>query len=305
MFDFILTTDFYFSILRLTTPVLFASLAALTARQSGVTNMGIEGIMLFSALFGVIGSSITNSVIGGLLFAIIIGIFMGLVIAFFKIKMKVDELLVGIAINLLAAGATVFLLYLYSGDKASSSSVPSKVVPVFNIPILSKIPVVGKIFFSQNILVYISLISVAVMYYLLYRTPLGLRIRAVGGNPGAAVSVGVSVNKIQYISLAISGFLASLGGAFMSMGYMTIFTRNMTSGRGFIGLAAANVGGQNPIGAFFASLMFGFFETLGNNLQSFNIPVEYIYMIPYITTILAFTYSSYRSLKRRQINKEA
>lgn len=303
--NLILSPEFFFGVLRLMTPILFASLAALVAKNSGVVNMSIEGTMLFSALFGVIGSALFQSVIMGLVFAIGIGITISLLLAYFKIKMKTDVILAAIAINLLATGATVFLLYLFSGERGASSSLASKVVPSLVIPGLMDIPILGNVILGQNLLVYVAIFAVIFIYYMLYKTPLGLKMRAVGGNPGAAESVGVSVDKIQYTALTISGVLAGLGGAFMSMGYLSIFTAGMVSGRGFIGLAAANVGGQNPIGALIASLLFGFFDALGNNLQSFKIPVELIFMIPYITTIIAFALSSYRiaNEKKRKKNK--
>lgn len=294
LFNLIFTADFFFGVLRLATPILFASLAAVVASNAGVTNMAIEGIMLFSALAAVIGSALFQSVIIGLIFAVLTGILISLMLAYFKIKMETDVILAAIAINLLAAGATVFLLFIFSGERGTSSALASKVVPSLIIPGLMKIPIIGNIILGQNLLVYVALFAVVFIYYLLYRTPLGLKIRAVGGNPGAAESVGVSVDKIQYTALIISGVLAGLGGAFMTMGYMSIFTKGMISGRGFIGLAAANVGGQNPIGALIASLLFGFFDALGNNLQTFNIPVEFIFMIPYVVTIIAYSASSYK-----------
>lgn len=295
LFDLIFSANFFFGVLRLATPIIFASLAAVVASNSGIVNMAIEGIMLFSALAAVIGSAMFGSVMAGILFAVLTGIAVSLLLAYFKIKMKTDVILAAIAINLLAAGATVFLLFLFSGERGTSSALASKIVPSLIIPGLMKIPILGDILLGQNYLVYVSLIAVGVIYYLLYRTPLGLRLRAVGGNPGAAESVGVSVDKIQYTAMVISGILAGLGGAFMTMGYMSIFTKGMVAGRGFIGLAAANVGGQNPVGALIASLLFGFFDSLGNNLQTFNIPVEFIYMIPYIFTIIAYSLSSYRA----------
>lgn len=306
LFKLIFNADFFFGVLRLATPIIFASLAALVASNSGVVNMAIEGIMLFAALAAVIGSAMFNSVLAGVLFAVLTGILITLVLAFFKIKMDTDEILAAIAINLLAAGATVFILFLFSGERGTSSSIASKVVPSLIIPGLMDIPILGTVILGQNLLVYVALIAVVVIFFMLYKTPLGLKIRAVGGNPGAAESVGVSVDRIQYTALIISGLLAGLGGAFMTMGYMSIFTKGMISGRGFIGLAAANVGGQNPIGALMASLLFGFFDALGNNLQAFKIPVEFIFMIPYVTTIVAYAASSYRIANqklRKKIDK--
>lgn len=300
----IFTTDFAFGVLRLMTPILFASLAALVAEQAGITNMALEGIMLFAALFGVIGSAFTQSAWIGLLFAILISIVISLLLAFFKIKMKTDEILAAIALNLLASGGTVFLLFLFAGERGTSTSLNSKQLPFIQLPVIKNLPVLGKIVSGQNILVYLSIISVFVLQYVLYRTPLGLRIRAVGGNPDAASSVGVSVEKTQYIALAISGLLAGLAGAFMSMGYMGVFNRDMTAGRGYIALAAASVGGQRPFGALFASFIFGAFDALGNNLQIGTVPAEFIYMIPYVTTIVAYSVASYRKLNQKKQLKE-
>ncbi len=299
LFNIIFSTDFFFGVLRLSTPIIFAALASIVSANSGLVNLAVEGNMLFSALAAVIGSALFNSMWAGLIFAVLTGVALSLLLTFFNIKMKTDIVLAAIAINLLASGATIFILYLVSGERGTSASLASKVVPTLTIPGLMNVPILGNVILGQNLLVYIAFLSVIIIYITLYKTPLGLKIRAVGGNPGAAESVGVSVKKIQYIAMTISGVLSGLGGAFMTMGYLTVFTKDMVAGRGFIGLAAGNIGGQNPIGAFLASLLFGFFDALGNNLQGFNIPVEFVFMIPYITTIIAYSYSSYRNYNNK------
>ena len=293
--------SFWFGVVRSTTPLLLAALAALIAARSGITNMAIEGIMLFSALFAVMASYWSGSAWIGLLVALLIGIGLSLSLAYFKLKMDTDEVLVAIALNLLAEGATIFLLFIFTGEKATSASIGSKILPNINIPLIQDLPFIGKVLSGHSVLVYISFALVFVLNYLLFKTPLGLRIRSVGSNPHAAESVGISVNKTKYIALGISGFLAGMAGAYMSMGYMKFFVRGMVAGRGFVGLAANNVGGRHPIGAFLASALFGVFESLANNLQSIvTIPVEFIQMIPYITTILAYTFFSYRRMTERQ-----
>ncbi|MFB0972026.1 MAG: ABC transporter permease [Neofamilia sp.] len=293
--------SFWFGVVRSTTPLLLAALAALIAARSGITNMAIEGIMLFSALFAVMASYWSGSAWIGLLVALLIGIGLSLSLAYFKLKMDTDEVLVAIALNLLAEGATIFLLFIFTGEKATSASIGSKILPNINIPLIQDLPFIGKVLSGHSVLVYISFALVFVLNYLLFKTPLGLRIRSVGSNPHAAESVGISVNKTKYIALGISGFLSGMAGAYMSMGYMKFFVRGMVAGRGFVGLAANNVGGRHPIGAFLASALFGVFESLANNLQSIvTIPVEFIQMIPYITTILAYTFFSYRKMTERQ-----
>ncbi len=293
--------SFWFGVVRSTTPLLLAALAALIAARSGITNMAIEGIMLFSALFAVMASYWSGSAWIGLLVALLIGIGLSLSLAYFKLKMDTDEVLVAIALNLLAEGATIFLLFIFTGEKATSASIGSKILPNINIPLIQDLPFIGKVLSGHSVLVYISFALIFVLNYLLFKTPLGLRIRSVGSNPHAAESVGISVNKTKYIALGISGFLSGMAGAYMSMGYMKFFVRGMVAGRGFVGLAANNVGGRHPIGAFLASALFGVFESLANNLQSIvTIPVEFIQMIPYITTILAYTFFSYRKMTERQ-----
>lgn len=291
---------FWYGVLRSTTPILLAGMAALIAGRCGIVNMAIEGILLMSALGGVLGSAAANSVIVGVLVALLIGILMTLFLAFFSMKMRADEIMVAIALNLLSTGLSIFILYIVSGNKASSSSIQSLTMPTIDIPLIKDIPFLGKIISGQNIMVYVALVLVFVMNYLLFKTPLGLRIRSVGGNPHAAQSVGVSVEKTRYIAMAISGALAGLAGAYLSMGYLTMFTKGMSAGRGYIALAAANIGGGAPIGTMFASVLFGFFESLANNLQGFGIPVEFVYMIPYVATIIMFTYACYRRATRKK-----
>ncbi|NLC41580.1 MAG: ABC transporter permease [Erysipelothrix sp.] len=297
--------DFWFGVIRSTTPILFAAIAALLAARAGIVNMAIEGIMLFAALFAVIGAWLSGSALVGILVAVLTGIGITLFLAYFKIKMKADEIMAAIALNLLANGGTIFILYLVSGDKGTSSSLNSPSLSPIHIPFIENIPFIGPIVSGHSFLVYLAFVSVIVVNYLLFKTPLGLRIRSVGGNAHAAESVGVSVEKTQYIAMALSGVFAGLAGAYMSMTYLTIFTKGMVAGRGYIALAASNVGGRAPIGAMFASLLFGFFDSLGNNLQRYAIPPEFIYMIPYIATIVMYTYFSYRRITLKKRRKAA
>lgn len=288
----ILSVSFGYAVLRVTTPILFASLSSLISNKAGVTNIGIEGMMLSSALVGVIVSAYSQSAWLGLLAAVITGMVMGLILAYFSLNLKTDLILAGIALNMLASGGTVFLLYVTAHDKGASSSLNSKVMPTIDLPLLQNIPKIGDIISGHNVLTYFSIIAVILIYIMLYKTTIGLRIRAVGENRNAADSVGISVQKVQYIALAISGILAGFGGAFMSMGYVSWFSTNMTAGRGFIALAASALGRDKPIGVLITSLLFGFADALSNSIQSLNIPSEFIQMVPYVTTILGlFIYS--------------
>jgi simple sugar transport system permease protein len=300
IFDALFSPEFLNAALRATTPILFAALASAVASKSGITNMALEGIMLFSALFGVLFSAAFQSAWLGLISTMVMGGFIGFFLAFFVLKLKTDEILAAIAINLIANGATVLILLAVSGDRGVSSSVASVPLPKINIPIIENIPYFGAVISDQNILTYVSLIMVAAVHLFLYRTPLGLRIRAVGENKNAAESVGISSKKIKYIALILSGVFASMGGFFLSGGYMTNFTTGMSAGRGFIALAASSMGGNTPVGAFLVSLLFGAASALSNILQLGAWPYELIQMIPYITTIVGLGIYSYRRMKKRE-----
>jgi simple sugar transport system permease protein len=300
IFKAIISPEFFNATLRATTPILFAALASAVASKSGITNMALEGIMLFSALFGVLFSAAFQSAWMGLLVTMIIGGFIGFFLAFFVLKLKTDQILAAIAINLIANGATILILLAVSGDRGVSSSVQSLQIPRIAIPVIENIPFLGRVISNQNILTYISLIMVVVVHMFLYKTPLGLRIRAVGENKDAAESVGISSKKVQYISLIISGVLASIGGFFLSGGYLTYFTTGMSAGRGFIALAAASMGGNTPIGAFLVSILFGAAQAMANILQLGSWPYELIQMLPYVTTLLGLGVYSYIRMKKRQ-----
>ncbi len=306
-FNIIFSVDFGYAVLRVTTPILFAAMGALISDKAGVINIALEGMMLIAALTGVIVSALAQSAGLGLLAAVIMGALVGMLLAYFALNLKTDVILAAIAINLIAMGGTVFVLFVVGGDKGISSSLPSLVLPKVTIPLINKIPVLGSILSGHNILTYGAFLSVYLMYIFIYKTPLGLRIRAVGENPHAADSVGISVKKVQYIALTLSGALAGFGGAYMSMGYVSWFSKNMTAGRGFIALAAEAMGGATPQGAMATSLLFGFFDALSNSLQSLRIPAEFVQMIPYLATVIGlviYAASKTRQIKRIQAQKE-
>ncbi len=301
LIDIIFSASFGYAVIRVTTPILFAALGSLIADKAGVINIALEGTMLVSALTGVAISAWTHSAWTGLLVAMIAGGLVGLLLAYFSLNLKTDIVLSGIAINLMASGGTVFVLYLIAKDRGISSSLASEVLPKIRLPLIDQIPVIGAIFSNHNVLTYASILAVLIVYIFLYKTPLGLKVRAVGENPDAADSVGISVIRVQYFALITSGVLAGMGGAYMSMGYVSWFAKNMTAGRGFIALAAEAMGGASPVGTFLTSLLFGFADALSNNLQALSVPAEFIQTIPYIATIVGLVI--YASRKTAQINK--
>ena len=286
MLKTVFSVGFGYAMLRVTTPILFAALGAVVSERAGVVNIGLEGLMLISAVFGVLVSTWTQSAWIGLLGAIVVSVLCALFMGYFHIKLKTDIIMAGIALNVIASGGTVFVLYVASGDRGISSSLASKTMPNVTLPLIEKIPVLGPIVSGHNVLTYFAFISVFAVWYFMYKTPLGLRLRAVGESPDSADSVGISVDRMRFLALGISGLLAGMGGAHLSMGYVSWFSRDMTAGRGFIGLAASALGGVHPIGTMIASLFFGFADALSNYMQSLNIPSEFVQMIPYLATLL-------------------
>lgn len=299
--EILLSPDFLFVVLRVTTPILFATLAVLMAAKSGIFNIAIEGIMLTSALVGVIFSSKFQNPWIGLLAALLVGATMGVLLGVLVIRLQTNAILAGVAINLMASGGTIFLLYLVSGDRGVSSSLKSINLPNIVLPIIENIPFFGTALSRHNILTYAVFIFVILVHLLLYKTPLGLKIRAVGEHPNAAESVGINVHKIQYIALALSGMFAAFGGAFLSMGYLSWFTNGMTAGRGYIGLAANAMGGSTPIGGLAVSLVFGIADAMANVFQTgIDVPHELVQMIPYITTIVGLAVYSFNRKKKME-----
>ena len=296
----IFSPSFGFSVIRVTTPIIFAALAALVTNKAGVMNIALEGIMLMSAFFGTVVSAYTQSALCGVIVAVIAGVLVALIMAGFAFRLKADLILTGIAINTFASGATVFLMYVICNDKASTSRLPGCNVPSVDIPLIQSIPVVGEIFSGHNLLTYLAFVSVIIVYVLIYKTSLGLRIRAVGEKPDAAQSVGIKVMRVQFAALFLSGVFAGLGGAFMSMGYMSFFSRDMIAGRGFIALAAQNMGGAAPLGTLIASIIFGIADALSNMLQTLRVPAEAVQMQPYLLTIIGLVIYSLSTKKKKK-----
>lgn len=301
LIDMIFSVSFGYSIIRITSPILFAALAAVVAEKAGVVNIGLEGIMMISALFGVLFAYWTNSWVVGVLGATAIGILVAMIMAIFALKLKTDIILAGIAVNLLGGGGTVFLLYLFTGLKGNTASLttPNMLTPKVDIPLIKDIPVIGGIFSGHSVLTYVAFLLVILVWIMLYKTAMGLRIRAVGENSHAADSVGVSVLRTQYIALAISGALAGLGGAYMSMYYSQSWNIGIVAGRGFIALAAQAMGQGESVGAMLSSLLFGFASALGNKMEGMQGFSSYLVAsIPYAVTIIGLVIYAMGTLKK-------
>lgn len=302
VFEMLLRPSFWFSVIRVTTPILLPSIAALLTDKAGIMNISMEGTMLFSALAGVVISAYTQNAWIGLAGAMLAGLALSLILAYFTLEFKTDVILGGTAINLFADGGSVFVLYMLVGDKGTSVSLPSKMLPNIHIPFLKDVPVLGAIFSGHNVITYLAILLVFAVYFMINKTPLGLQMQAVGKNHNAAQSVGVSVKKIQYIALSLSGIIAGIGGAYMSMAYLPNFSRNMTSGRGWIALAAEAMGHGNVVATSLTALLFGFADALANGLQMFNLPAELVGIIPYVTTVLGLIIYAARKHKKLKKN---
>lgn len=304
----IISAAFIYSVIRLTTPIIFATLSAIISSKCGVTNIATEGVMLITALTSAIISAKTQSVILTLISAVVIGALVGGAFILVTTKLKSNPVITGLAFNTIASGGTVFLLWLVTGDKGASTSLNSLKAPQIQLPLIKEIPILGEIISNHNVLTYIAFICVALMSILLFKTSLGLRIRAVGENEESAKSVGINADRIKLVSLLISGAMAGLGGSFMSMGYLSWFSTNMVAGRGFIGLAAEAMGGGMPAGGLLMSLLFGFADALSNTLQTMiSIPAELIQMLPYLSTIVGLALISWlsrRKIQKRKMNEE-
>ena len=302
--------------LRATAPILLAALGGLVSERAGVINVGLEGLMLVAAFFGVIGSAyaphwwpgaaiwvypLTGAVLG-----LLASLVLALVLAVVHLELGADLIVAGIGINLLAAGITVFSMVAITGDRGSTAGLASWVLPSIHVPGLAHWPLADAVLNGDggrghHVLVYGAFFAVAGVAWLLSRTRFGLRLRAVGENPDAARSAGIAVRRLQYAALALSGVLAGLGGLYLSMGYLTLFQADMTAGRGFLALAAVLLGGRRPLGTLGASLLFGGASVAAAQLGLLNIPTQLVYMIPPLATVLAMVvFSRRREHKRRR-----
>ena len=267
------------------TPITFGALSGLLCERAGVVNIAIEGMLLSGAFTGAVVASVTGSNLIGLVGAGLVGLALASVLAILAIRYRVDQIIAGTVINIFAAGITSFVLTRILNDHDELNS-PERfsVVP---IPVLSGIPIIGPMFFNSNLLLYVILVLIGVIHYVLFYTRWGLRVRAVGEHPRAADTAGIDVLRIRYVQVMLGGLVAGVGGAYFTLGSTGSFERDMTAGRGFIGLAAMIFGGYTPIGSYLASLVFGFADALQARLSILNIavPSEFLLMVPYIVTI--------------------
>ncbi len=301
----IITLSLFAATLRMTTPILFATLGGIFSSHTGIFHVGLEGLMDIAAFFAVVGSVQTGSPWGGLLYAIVACLVASLVFAFVHLELKANEIIVGLALNIFATGMTNFLLVAVLGSTGYYQSPLIKGFSTVDIPIIKNIPILSELFSGHFPLVYISFLFVLLVYLFLYRTPLGFHLRAVGEKVAAAESVGISPKKIKYLGLMICGVLCAMGGTFLSLSYLNLFSEGITAGRGWVALAAINFGEMKPLRSLIACLIFGFADALALRLQQFGLPSQIVLMLPYASTLIVLIASAIQyEAKKSSVKKQ-
>lgn len=280
-------TSFLASDIRTATPILIAALGIVFSERAGIVNIGTEGLMLIGSLVCVAGSYFTGSVLLGTVLGMLITMLFSWVFAYFTITIRADQTVVGTAINIFAGGFTIALNRVLFG---LNTSIPK--IDVFDkvkIPLLGDLPILGEALFNQSVPVYLAFLAVPVAWFVMQKTNVGLKVRAVGENPKACDTVGINVYRTRYLAVLFSGLMAGFAGAFVSMGQLSFFSEGMVAGRGFMALAAVVFGNYTPVGVMLASLVFGAGDALQYRLQAMStgIPYQFLVMLPYVITVVA------------------
>ncbi|MGM0421396.1 MAG: ABC transporter permease [Bacillota bacterium] len=285
--------------LHMSTPLILGSIAEVYSEKTGVMNIAIEGVFLVGAWGGFIGAYTYESILVGFIFAFLCGIIIGLIYGLITIKFKQHQIVTGVALNFLLAGLTVYLFRVVFGIRTSPARIStlSRII----IPGLSRIPIIGPILFTQNIMTYLVLLFVPLAYWVLFKTRVGLIIRSTGSNPEAVEAAGISVEKVRYSTIIVTSGITAVAGSFYVLGFLGMFTQDIIGGRGWIAFAICFLGNWHPIGALFGALAFGLADGLSVYFQTAGIqviPNEFLIAIPYIFTIVA-------TIARRRFNVPA
>jgi ABC-type uncharacterized transport system permease subunit len=293
------------SMIRISTPILIAALGELVTERAGIMNLGVEGTMLMGAFTGFLVTYHTNSILLGTLAAILIGGLMSLIMAFMASTLKVDQTVTGLALNMLGAGVSLFW-YRLGFENLGEASIPTiKTSEVVKIPLLSNIPFLGEILFSQKLLTYIALLLVPAVWFLLYRTKFGLRIRGCGENPLAVDMRGVNVTRLQYLATIFGGMLAGLGGSFVTLGTTVRFLPGITGGRGWLAIVIVIAGNWQPWRILVATLVFALLDAIQLQIQGVGvqIPFQILLALPYVIAVLALMSGRARSKPPRYLGE--
>lgn len=295
-----LIIEIFKSALPASIPILCAALGGMFTWHANVFNISMEGMLLVSAFCAVAGSYTAESWVVGLLCGIVGSMMISLLFSFFVQKMRAGEFITGIAINTFALGATTYFLRQLFNVKGSLVSGRIKAIPKWDIPLIKDIPVLGNILSGHAFPLYIVIIVVVpLVYVLLYKTSFGLRLRASGFDSKVLDSVGIKSEMLKFISILICGFLCGIGGSFLSLGYMSMFTENMSNGRGWISLAIIILTKGHPVSTLLMCLIFGLTSGMGMALQGVDIPTQFTDMLPYLTVLIALFLNSYREKKKQ------
>jgi simple sugar transport system permease protein len=274
------------AMLRYATPLAWAAMGGIFSERSGVVNIGLEGMMLSGAFFGILGADKLNSWPLGLLCAVLAGAGFALIHAFFSISLRADQIVSGTAINFLALGITGYLFLDIYGGQGTPTDIPD--IPDVHLNFLKDWYFIGPVLGQLNLMIWLAFFTIVATWVVLFKTPVGLRIRAVGEHPRAADTVGISVYATRYAAVTLSGMLAALGGAYLSVGFVNSFNQNMTIGKGFIALAAVIFGNWRPWGAAAAALLFGFSSALAQRLPAYSESAAVLFQaLPYLLTLIA------------------
>lgn len=308
IFSTLFSMRFLVTVIRLATPIVFAAIGTFIAAQSGIGNIAIESIMTFSALAGVLGSYLSGNAWVGVLLGIVVGILTVSLIAFFSMKMGANAFLIMIALNTFADSVAIFVMFLMTGEKGTTASLSTPILGTLDIPIIKDIPILGEIFSGQFVLTYVCWIIVILLFIFIYKTPTGMRLRACGLNPDAARTAGINVEKLQILSLVLSGIFAALGGAYLSLNYLKIYSRGMVSGQGWMGVSANGISGGNYFILILFAFIFAIFRSVAIVFSSNSaFPTDLVNAIPYLAVFLILTISSiinYYRIKRGKVEEQ-
>lgn len=283
--------------LRSATPVALAATGGAMTEHAGVMNIGMDGMILIGAFVSVAVSAVTGSALLGVLCAVLAGVLVGLFFALFVVKFRSDEFIIGTALNIFAAGLTVFLLWAIFGVRGTLRTDAG--LPAVRLVLVEKIPFLGEILSGNSLFVYLTVLIVAAFWTLVYRTPWGFWLRAAGEHPQTLRTAGVSPEKMRWEASVLCGALCGLAGAQLALGNVTMFSEGMSNSRGYVAFACVIFGGANPAKAYLAALMFGFFDALGYRLQDYGISANLTSMIPYLITVAMMVLVVVRSQKKR------
>ena len=290
-FSNIFNASLIYATFRSATPIIYAALCAAITQQADILNIGTEGIMLIGAFMAVAVSYLTGSWALGVVVAMISGLIIAMVMAVGNIKFKADICAIGMGIYMFALAFTKFLLNAWLGQSGTFMSPDIKSIPKVSLPFLEGIPFLNDIFNNWYITEWFVIILIAVLWFVFYKTVWGLRLRAVGRMPMAAQTAGINVEMMKYQAIAISGLVGGLAGAHLSLGYSTMFVENMTSSRGFMGVAAMYFGGAHPVFTALGCFVFGFSDSIGARLQANGVPSQLVLLMPYVVTIVVLAIS--------------